>query len=66
MSNIDTEEKTFLNKVVMFYFFALKSIHVQKVKLTILTMSLIPFWTLNVVVAVYAGSESSRISSNIS
>ncbi len=51
----DTEEKTFLNKVVIFVFLAHKKYSRSFIKLrlntditwTILMMSLLPFWTLN-------------------
>ncbi len=67
------EEKKLLNKVVIFVFFAHKSYSCSFIKLwlnhwchMVYFMSLLPFWALNVVVAVYAGSESSQISSKIS
>ncbi len=48
--NSDTEEKKFLNKNIIFVFFLHKKyLHKSKIEpLTILTMSLLPFWALNV------------------
>ncbi len=67
----DMEEKKLLNTFVIFVFFGLKKYSCSFIKLqlshwchmTVLTMSLLPFWALNVpsCVAVYRGSESSRI-----
>ncbi len=59
-SKTDTEEKKLLNKVIIFVFFARKKysrsfitlqLNHMDVTWTILTMSLLPFWALNVSVA---------------
>ncbi len=56
MLKIGMEEKKLLNKVIIFVFFVRKKysrgfITTSDVTWTILTMSLLPFWVLNVVVA---------------
>ncbi len=69
----DMEEKNLLNKVIIFIFFAHKKYSRSFIKLSLYHWChmddfndvLTTFWTLNVV-AVYAGSESSWISSKIS
>ncbi len=62
----DPGEKTPLNKVIIFVFFARTTYSCTDVTWTISAMPLLCFWAFNRGSSVYAGSESSWISSKIS